>query len=169
MTIMNDRPSKSARKREHLALQSLGEKLVELTDQQLRQIPLDEPLRDAVTAARGMKSHGALRRQKQLIGKLMAKVDAEPIRAAYDRLESSGRGEKALFRRAEQWRDRIVREGHPAVDEFAAELGRDVDGLGGLAAELGACRDDAGRRQVARRIFRAVHAELASGMQSGTS
>ena len=166
---MDERPSKSARKREHLALQALGEKLVELTDAQLEQMPLDEPLRDAVIAARGMKSRGALRRQRQLIGKLMARADAGPIRAAYDRLQGSGRSEKALFRRAEEWRDRILREGRPAVDALVTELGRDIEGLGGLVGELGSCRDDAGRRQVARRIFRVVHAELASGMQSGAS
>lgn len=47
---------------------------------------LDEDLLAAVLEARKMKKHGALRRQKQYIGKLMGRVDPEPIRTALERL-----------------------------------------------------------------------------------
>ena len=36
--------------------------------------------------ARSIKAHGALRRQKQYIGKVMRHVDPEPIRAALESL-----------------------------------------------------------------------------------
>jgi ribosome-associated protein len=49
-------------------------------------MPLDEELRDAVLEARRIKAHGALRRQKQYIGKLMGRIDPEPIREALERL-----------------------------------------------------------------------------------
>ena len=49
-------------------------------------MPLDEELRDAVLEARRMKARGALRRQKQYIGKLMGRLDPEPIREALERL-----------------------------------------------------------------------------------
>jgi ribosome-associated protein len=52
----------------------------------LRSLPLEEDLLEAVVDARGMKSHGALRRQKQYIGKVMRHVDPEPIRAALESL-----------------------------------------------------------------------------------
>jgi len=80
------KPSKSARKREVVALQKLGETLIALKESELRQIGLDEELLAAVLDARQMKSHGALRRQKQFIGKLMRRIDPEPIRAALTRL-----------------------------------------------------------------------------------
>ena len=68
MTI--DKPSKTARKREQLALQELGEYLIPLKSNDLDSIGLNEELLTAVRAATRIKSHGALRRQKQLIGKL---------------------------------------------------------------------------------------------------
>ncbi len=80
------KPSKSARKREFLALQKLGEDLIALKESELREIGLDEDLLEAVLEARRIKSNSALRRQKQYIGKIMRSVDPEPIRAAIMRL-----------------------------------------------------------------------------------
>lgn len=80
------KPSKSARKREYLALQKLGEDLVTLRESDLLSLGLDEDLLEAVMEARRIKKHGALRRQKQYIGKLMGRIDPEPIRAALERL-----------------------------------------------------------------------------------
>lgn len=80
------KPSKSARKREYIALQKLGEELVMLRESDLLSMPLDEDLLEAVQAAQRIKAHGALRRQKQYIGKLMRHVDPEPINAALERL-----------------------------------------------------------------------------------
>ena len=80
------KPSKSARKREYLALQKLGEDLITLRESDLLSLPLEEDLLEAVQEARRIKAHGGLRRQKQYIGKLMRHVDAEPINAALERL-----------------------------------------------------------------------------------
>lgn len=80
------KPSKSARKREVIALQKLGEELITLKDSDLEGLPLDDSLREAVLEARKIKAHGALRRQKQYIGKLMRHIDAEPLRAEMAKL-----------------------------------------------------------------------------------
>ena len=80
------KPSKSARKREHLARQKLGEELIALRDADLRSLALDEDLFEAVMEARSIKARGALRRQKQYIGKIMGHIDPEPIRAALESL-----------------------------------------------------------------------------------
>ena len=74
------KPSKSARKREYLALQKLGEELISLKQSDLRSLPLEEDLLEAVSEASQIKAHGALRRQKQYIGKLMRHIDPEPLR-----------------------------------------------------------------------------------------
>lgn len=80
------KPSKSARKREYLALQRLGEELISLKQTELNSLPLDEGLLEAVLEASRMKAHGALRRQKQYIGKLMRHIDPEPLRAEMAKL-----------------------------------------------------------------------------------
>ncbi|NCF74582.1 MAG: DUF615 domain-containing protein [Gammaproteobacteria bacterium] len=80
------KPSKSARKREYLALQKLGEELITLKPSDLDALPLDENLRDAVMEAQQIKAHGALRRQKQYIGKLMRHLDPEPLRVEMAKL-----------------------------------------------------------------------------------
>ena len=74
------KPSKSARKREYIALQKLGEELITLQPSELDSLPLDESLLEAVLEAKQIKAHGALRRQKQYIGKLMRHIDPEPLR-----------------------------------------------------------------------------------------
>ena len=80
------KPSKSARKREYIALQKLGEELIALKVSELDSLPLDDGLREAVMEARQIKAHGALRRQKQYIGKLMRHIDPEPIRTEMAKL-----------------------------------------------------------------------------------
>ena len=80
------KPSKSARKREYIALQKLGEELISLRESELQLLPLEENLHEAILEARRIKAHGALRRQKQYIGKIMRHLDPEPIRAALERL-----------------------------------------------------------------------------------
>jgi ribosome-associated protein len=49
--------SKTKRKQEMTALQTLGAKLVALPESQLAEMPMDEKLRDAVLAARRIRSH----------------------------------------------------------------------------------------------------------------
>ena len=60
---------------------------ITLQEPDLRAMDLDEDLLDAILEAKRLKKHGALRRQKQYIGKLMGRVDPEPIREALERLK----------------------------------------------------------------------------------
>ena len=164
--MANSNPSKSARKRVFLELQGLGEQLLRLTEEQLRSMELDENLFDAVIAAAKMRSHGALRRQRQLIGKLMRNVDPEPIRRALDAFQHQERTAKDVFRRAEEWRDRIVQCGYPGLNEFFDMTGRDNRDLSILLNEYAATTADSGRRALQRKIFRLVHAELITMVQN---
>lgn len=160
------KPSKSARKREYLALQSLGERLIDLNAEQLATITLDDQLLQAVRTAQGMKSHAALRRQKQLIGKLMRQVDPEPIRIALDAFGREGRLEKELFRESEQWRDRIAEKGAAAISEFFAFTGTENRELKQQSRAHDATTDDKRRRLIRRRIFSEVYKELTAKMQN---
>ncbi|HNP63898.1 MAG TPA: ribosome biogenesis factor YjgA [Woeseiaceae bacterium] len=80
------KPSKSAIKREYLALQKLGEELITLRQSEIDSLPLDDDLREAIMEAQQIKAHGALRRQKQYIGKLMRNIDPEPLKQAFSKL-----------------------------------------------------------------------------------
>lgn len=114
----DDRPSKSERKRNAHEAQDLGEELIRLKDLDLKSFELPEPLYDAIVEARRLTSRAALVRQRQYIGKLMRGIDPAPIRAAL-----ASRGEKAAqetqrFKRVEHWRDRLIAEGAPALEEL---------------------------------------------------
>ena len=68
-------PSKSQRKRDAHALQTLGAQLVALSAARLVQLALPEALYEAVLAAQRMRSHGARTRQLQSIGKVMRQLE----------------------------------------------------------------------------------------------
>jgi ribosomal 50S subunit-associated protein YjgA (DUF615 family) len=68
-------PSKSQRKRDAHALQTLGIQLIALSVAQLARLELPEALHEAVLAAQRMRSHGARTRQMQYIGKLMRQLE----------------------------------------------------------------------------------------------
>ena len=155
--MTDSKPSKSARKREQLELQTLGEQLIALNDDELASLALDERLCDAVKNARSMKAHGALRRQKQLIGKLMRDLDPEPIRLALVALRADDARDKQIFARAEKWRDRIAREGAEALDAFAAETGTSDPDLRSQLAELDVAFSEKDEKTVRRKIFRRIH------------
>ena len=125
--IMYDDPfdeapvSKSQRKREAHALQALGESLVKLNKSALAQIPLSDDLRKAIDEARRLHQHGALKRQLQYIGKLMRQCDIEPIRSAYDKVTNSYREDVEQHHELEQWRDRLLSDGDPALEKLLLE------------------------------------------------
>jgi ribosome-associated protein len=167
--VSQPKPSKSAKKREYLELQDLGVQLLSLSEQQLEEIAIDESLREAVLAAQQIGSRSALRRQKQLIGKIMRQLDPAPVRAA---LEIMGRLEaldRSVFRNAEKWRDRIVAEGNTGVAEFSRQAGRDSERLVTLCNELSYTEHAAGRKKIRRQIFREVHQQLLREMQNDAS
>ncbi len=160
------RANKSASKREVLALQELGERLIDLTEEQLRNVELDESLFDAVIAASKIKSHGAWRRQCQLIGRLMRNVDPEPIRCAIEAFRRQEKAEKEIFRRAEHWRDRIVQGQKDGLNEFFEMTGNINGDLLAVLNEYLASSGDLARRALGRKIFRQVHRELTAIVQN---
>jgi ribosome-associated protein len=98
MIEVMEQKSKSQMKREMLALQSLGEQLVVLTLDQIKNMELPQDLREAVLFAKPLKRSETRRRQMQYIGALMRNADPEPIRKALEGI-SRGRGHDAhLFR-----------------------------------------------------------------------
>jgi ribosome-associated protein len=108
--------SKSERKKEMASLQELGERLLELSNEQVREIAIPGELEEALVLARTLKSHGARRRQMQHIGVLMRKIDSEPIRTAIEEIDRGQKRKAHEFHQIEKMRDSLL-EGSDAVFE----------------------------------------------------
>ena len=109
------------KKKEHVEeLQKLGTALVALAPVQLDAIDLPAELRGAVLEAQRIRSHEARRRQLQFIGKLMRRIDPEPVRAALAAVAGRSAAARAQQRRLEAWRERLIGD-DDALTEFAVE------------------------------------------------
>ena len=158
--MADPKPSKSALKREDQALKSLGDELVGLGARDLDRLPLDERLRDAIDAAQGMRAHGAQRRQRQLIGKLLRQEDANAIREALANLTADSVMAKRRFREAEAWRDRLAADGYEAVAACHEATGTDESILRDLVGQVTESRSDRAIKTARKKLFRAIHDAL---------
>lgn len=155
-------PSRSQKKREVEALQDLGNLLVALPDAQLKRMDLPDELRAAVVACRKITQNGALRRQKQFIGKLMRSVDAAPIQAQLDAFQGVNAAETARLHQAERWRERLL-AGQEAMTEFlSAYPGADATRLRQLVR---AAHDEASKNKPPR-AFRELFQLIRESMRS---
>ena len=118
--------SRTQLKREVQTLQKLGERLVELTPEQLQQIPMEEELLEAVLLAKKLKKHEAKRRQLQYIGSWMRQVDPEPIQIALSRVYQEHQADIHVFRQTEKWRDQLL-SGDSALILTLTERFKDMD------------------------------------------
>jgi ribosome-associated protein len=110
-------PSKSARKRQMLSLQAMGESLLDLNDKQLARIPIDdERLISAIRECRLIHSKSARKRHLQYIGKLMRDIDPTPIEQALGQLRQARQHSAQAFHALEQLRADILSGGVDAVE-----------------------------------------------------
>jgi ribosome-associated protein len=115
--------SKSQLKREAEALQEIGEQLIAMSAHELDSLPLPDGLASAIEAARQMKK-GALKRQRQYIGKLMRELDPEPIIQALEAQKTQALEQNRNFHKLETWRDRLLSEGDAALNELLDDYPR---------------------------------------------
>ena len=115
---MDELKSKSQKKRDAEALKKIGVELVGLSMDKLDLLPLSEPLNRAVVEAKALKSHGAVKRQAQLIGKLMRSAEYDAIIAAYEELQAEDSSQTARFHAVEHWRERLIDDGKEALTEL---------------------------------------------------
>lgn len=150
-------PSRTRLKQQAEDLQVLGERLVELPEDTLARLSLPPQLLEAVRVARGLTQRGALRRQRQYIGRLMRALDSDAIRetfAVIDRQQAEG---KARFHEAEGWRERLLGGDAQAMkDFFDAFPGAERQRLRQLVTRA-AAEAEAGRPpQLQRELFREI-------------
>jgi ribosome-associated protein len=105
-------PSKSDQKRSVERLQDLGERLAQLREEKLRKLPIDDALLQALLTLRQLKSHEAIRRHRQYIGKLMRHANESALLAALDPFK-----QPALVRQLTLLQQKLIEQGDAAISE----------------------------------------------------
>jgi len=114
--------SKSQRKRELDELKALGWKLLDFSDDALRQLQLPDLLLEAIRTAKKIRAHGARKRQMQYIGKLMRDIDEAPVRAAVEARAHQQDTNTRDFHQIEELRDRLIAGGDSALPDVLASF-----------------------------------------------
>ena len=115
-----ERVSKSQLKRESAALQDLGEALIALSSEKLNNFHLPAQLLEAVRLAQSITQHGALKRQRKFIGKLLRGMDVEPIREKLARINNRSAQSIGEHYLVERWRDRMLSGDEKEIKDFLA-------------------------------------------------
>ncbi len=119
----DDFVSKTQLKKEAHAQQDLGERLTQLPESVLTSLPLEESLLAALREFKRLPpKHGALKRQRQFIGKLMRDSDSDAIREALDRLLAPGRPTNDGKLAARKHLDTILASGDEGIQAVLNEL-----------------------------------------------
>jgi ribosome-associated protein len=168
--------SKSVAKEESSELQKLT-----LSVAAIEKLDLPEKLVDAVAEAKRITNFEGKRRQMQYIGKLMRKVEPEPIRAAVEASKKGSAADTLALHRAELWRDDLVANDdalprwmaeHPSVPNAPEGSSYDTQQLRALIRQarkdlLASKPGEAPRQGRAyREIFQMVRGVLRSDVQS---
>lgn len=115
---MSEIKSKTQKKQEAQTLNELGQALVLLSPEKLKQLPLSNMLIRAIDEARSLKSFGAIKRHALWIGKLIRKEGGDALIEAYAQLQQDDATQGAAFHAVEQWRERLIHEENDALTIF---------------------------------------------------
>ena len=121
--------SRTKKKQQVEELQKLGAALIALPAATLDTLVLPAELLAAVREAQRITSHEARRRQVQFIGKVMRRIDPEPVRAAVAAITNQSATARAQQRRLQGWRERLIGDDE-ALTAYAGEHpGADLQAL----------------------------------------
>ncbi|MGJ8691073.1 MAG: ribosome biogenesis factor YjgA [Thalassotalea sp.] len=109
LTEEEELKSKTEIKKEMLALQALGRKIVALPKAQRAKLPLDDEMRDALVLADKIKNKNeASKRHMQYIGKVLREADLEGIQNTMDAIANKHQQETLKFQNFELLRDQLI-------------------------------------------------------------
>ncbi len=111
-------PSKSQLKREALALQALGARLLDLPPARLERMRISDRLRSALDESRKVKAHSARRRQLRWLGKVLSSEDSDQLANLVAQSDAKQQADNQRFHALERWRDRLLAEGDDALSEL---------------------------------------------------
>ncbi|WP_116964814.1 ribosome biogenesis factor YjgA [Fastidiosibacter lacustris] len=105
----NEQKSRTQIKKEAHSTTDFGKKLIELSEERIKKLPIDEKIIDEILKAKSMQRI-ALKRQIQYIGKLMRNTDLEKAYEIYEGFTQKNHAQSAKLHRLEQLRDELVNE-----------------------------------------------------------
>lgn len=150
-------PSRSQERREALEVLTLAQAISELSEREIEQLPMSAELAQQALECKRIGAQIAHKRQVQFFAKQLRRHQEQlpVIRAAIEVSRQSARQQNAHLHHAEAWRDRLINEGDPALDELlGAHPGADRQQLRSLLrraqAELAAEKPPAAARQLFR-------------------
>jgi ribosome-associated protein len=149
--------AKRDNRRSESELSELADRLVRVGKRQLDRLRLPEPVLEALSGARTIKSHIARERAWRLLRKELRDVDAEAIGARLDELEDTGTRAAAL----DHWCARLEGEGDQALTELSSAFPEtDRQKLRSLLRNLSRAQEP--ERPAAERALRRALRELMS-------
>ena len=101
-------PSKTALKAEDQARQNLGAALSDLPVKYLAALDMPDDLRQAIRDYQSITAHGAKKRQRKYLGRLLRNLDIEPFEKAVEEFRTGHRAAARALHRVERWRDELV-------------------------------------------------------------
>lgn len=112
--------SRSDIKRAAQAVTELAETVAQLSEDQIKRLQLPGTFTDAVLLYKQIGKGPALKRQKLYLGKLLRDNESliVEIKEKLAEIELKQKQQNAHFHKLEQWRDRLVLEGDPALHEL---------------------------------------------------
>lgn len=113
--------SKSEVKRQMLAFQILGERLMSLKPAAWEALNFSQSMMEALHESTRIKHPNARRRHVRRLGKLLQEEDTEQVQQLFDRMDNKHLEDVQHFHRLERWRDRLVDEGDAALSELLNE------------------------------------------------
>lgn len=161
------RVSKTQRKKDSEALQSLGEALIGLPSEELDRLGLPAALREALELAGRLTKHGAQRRQRQYIGRLMRDLDPTAIRAYVNERRANERAATRRLHAIEAWRDRLLGDDDSVLSACAVATGADTERLRELRRAARHAQNASTRKTASRALFRYLHDVESRGGDAG--
>lgn len=159
----DERPSKTALKREAHDQQRLGEALAALPDERLAALAMPAELLEAIVQLKRTRSHEGRRRQLQYVGKLMRRADVGPLREAVAGTQLGPARDALALHEAERWREELSRDDDALTRWLAAHPDSDAQRLRSLvrnARKDTALPPDQRHGRAWRELFRFVRAHL---------
>lgn len=148
--------SKTQRKKQMDALQSLGRELIDLPADRLTRMGLPDALLGAIAEYKRINSHSAKKRQEQYIGRLMRDIDPEPIQAQLAACRGESARHTAWLHRIERWREQLIADDKMLPAFLAEHPGTDVQALRTLIRNVRKEQQEARPPKFFRQLFQQI-------------
>lgn len=138
--------------------------LMELPEAAFKRLELEAELREEAAHSRTITSNVARRREERRLAGILRGRELEQVESELSKVEGQGRADALQFKRAEDWRERLLDAEANSVEDAVAVFLSEVGGVDAdaLRRQVQDARRQvfSGRRGAAKELFRQVVAAL---------